>query len=391
MRFNKVIYIRYFPLTYKIYADFYMKEATDIGLDVEYWDLTNIFFKSEHDMEDSSHLCKTKKLNSYKEVDKQINEIKNISSTLFISIMTFEPRISRLYQILTKNNCILSVFGRNMFPVAENVLKKQKLIRKIKKVKFISLINYYKSKRFNIKIKKGKIKKYDIVFMGGTLGWKGIGRISEKDIESSEIVKVNSDDYDTYLKLKKNVPSILEDYILFLDEYLPLHPDVKLFKIKNVKPENYYPELCRYFDRIEKQFSMPVIIAAHPKAIRYKTEDFFEGRKVVFGKTVNLTEHSNFVLAHDSTSINFPVVFGKKIQFISSKNIMEGIISVHENVVSFSNYLGCNYQWFDEEAGRVELIDEINILKYDNYKYNYQTWKETENMMTSKIFINFLK
>lgn len=388
MRFKKIIYIRYMPLTYKIYNDFYMKEAIDFGVNVEYWDITDVLFKNKHNMEDSSHLCSVKKINSYKEVDKEIKKIDNLASTLFISIMTFEPRISNLYQILTRNKCVLSVFGRNMFPVPENVFEKKNLIRKIK---LSSVINYFKSTNFKAKINNRKIKKYDIVFMGGALGWQGIGRVSEKDFEASEIVKVNSDDYDTYLKLKKDPSFILKDYILFLDEYLPLHPDAKLFNIKNVKPEKYYPELCDYFDRVEKQFNMPVIIAAHPKALRYKTEDFFKGRKVLFDKTVNLTGNSHFVLAHDSTSINYPVAFGKKIHFISSINIRDGINSVHRRVISFSNYLGCNYQWFDEEKERVELIDEVNTLKYDNYKYNYQTWKETENIQSSQIFIDFLK
>jgi hypothetical protein len=229
------------------------------------------------------------------------------------------------------------------------------------------------------------------VFMGGSLGWTGIGRVTQKDFETSVIVKVNSDDYDSYLKLKKEPPFISEDYIMFLDEYLPLHPDAKLFKIKNVKPEDYYPELRKYFDRVEKQFNRPVVIGAHPKALRYKTEDFFGGRKVVFDKTVNLAANAQFILAHDSTSINYPVAFRKKIHFISSKNIRDGINSVHRRVICFSDYLGCNFQWFDEEKEKVELVDEISVVKYDNYKYNYQTWKETEDTLTSEIFINFLK
>lgn len=376
------------PLTYKIYNDFYMKEVEDIGVTVEYWDITTLFFKDSTSMEDSSHLCTIKKIKTYKEIDKDIKEIKNISSTLFVSIMTFEPRISRLYQILTKNDCVLSVFGRNMFPLAENNLSK---INFIKKIKLSSVIKYIKSKNFKNKIKSGKIKKYDIVFMGGAKGWQGIGRISKNDISTSEIVKVNSDDYDTFLKMKSNKSFIFNNYILFLDEYLPLHPDTQLFNIGNVAPEKYYPELCSYFDRVEEQFKKPIIIAAHPKALRYKTEDFFGGRKVVFDNTVNLTQNADFVLAHDSTSINYPIAFGIKIHFITSKNIMNGINSVHRNVISFSKSLGCNYQWFDNDNEIVELVEDIVKEKYENYKYNYQTSIETENISTKEIFIKFLK
>ena len=37
MRFDKIIYIRYIPLTVKIYEDYYMSEALDSGFEVEYW------------------------------------------------------------------------------------------------------------------------------------------------------------------------------------------------------------------------------------------------------------------------------------------------------------------------------------------------------------------
>ena len=207
---------------------------------------------------------------------------------------------------------------------------------------------------------------------------------------NAEIVKVNSDDYDNALSLKGSNPLINSDYILFLDEYLPLHPDTLLFKIKNVTVNQYYPELNKYFDLVEKQYGMPVVIAAHPKAIRYKNEDFFNGRKVFFDKTSQLTEHAHFVLAHDTTSINYAVSFNKKLHFITSSNIFHNINMVHRNVVNFSDFLGCNRQWFDKSEP-VNLIDKLPKTNYSKYKYEFQTSLETENRLTKDIFIEFLK
>ena len=375
------------PLTLKVYDDFYMKEAIGLGLNVEYWDLTSLFFKPNQNIEDSSHLCSVKKIKSYIEFETKIEDLNNLNSTLFISIMTFEPRISKLYRILTKHNCTLSVFGRNMFPLPE--ISKNYLILSIYLLK--KIFSYVKSLNFILMIKSGRIKKYDIVFLGGTFGWQGIGRVSKKYINNSEIVKVNSDDYDNYLEVKNTKTETSKKYILFLDEYLPLHPDTHLFKIKNVTPEKYYPELCKFFSRIEDQFNMPVIIAAHPKAIRYETEDFFDGRKIIFGETAILTKSANFVLAHDSTSINYPICFNKKILFISSKNIHEGISDVHENTIRYARNLGCDFIWFDDLDKKVNPLKDVSLIKYKSYKYNYQTWPETEKSKTSDIFVEFLK
>lgn len=387
MRFEKVIYIRYMPLTKKIYSDFYMQEVIDAGLSVEYWDITPLFFKENSYLENSSNLINTKVFNSYLEIEEQIKLEPILSKVLFVSIMTFEGRVKKLYQIFTKYNCILSVFGRNMFPVAS---RPRTAFGILKRFRFSYVLNYIKLRRLVKLLKQGKIKKYDYAFIGGDLGWQGIGRVTEDDLIHTKKIKVNSDDYDNYLLLKDKKFAVEHEYILFLDEYLPLHPDTILFNIKNVKAEDYYPLLNKYFDRVEKQFNMPVIIAAHPKAARYKNEDFFSGRKVVFNETAQLTNSAYFVLAHDSTSINYPICFNKKIHFITSKSIMSGIEEVHRNVIHFANYLGCNYQIMDNVDEKINLIEALPNKNYDNYKYSFQTSTETELKLTKDIFIEFL-
>ena len=388
MRFKKLIYIRYIPLTQKVFEDFYMGEAMKAGLEVEYWDFTSIFFKNQFGLEDSSHLVTTKKFNSYTEIEKSLKLEQSIQDILFISIMTFEARIHKLYKLLTKFNCQLAVFGRNMFPVASTSIVS--LSDKISKISLSRVISFIKNKKLQHDIQNGVIKNYDFVFLGGKMGWLGIGNVRLNQILKAEIIKVNSDDYDNYLKLKDSENFIKYDYILFLDEYLPLHPDTNLFNIKNVKAEDYYPELNEFLTVVEKQFNKPVIIAAHPKASRYKEEDFFDGRKVYFGKTAELSKHAYFVIAHDTTSINYPIAFKNKLHFITSNNIEKGINMVHQNVIYFSKFLGCNYQYFNkkEKIDVVEILPEIN---YDNYKFDFQTWPETQNVKTCDIFINFLK
>jgi len=388
MRFNKIIYIRYIPLTAKIYKDFYMDEVVKVGIDVEYWDISALFFKQDFKQEDSSFLTNTRRINSYNELKKAIIELQPLSDKLFISIMTFEGRVLKLYKLFTKYNCTLAVFGRNMLPLSVQNNKSISYI--IKNLSFEKIKRYLDTKSIIKGKENGSIKSYDIMFLGGTEGWKGIGIINEKDVFKAEIVNVNSDDYDNYLMFKNDEPILTTDYILFLDEYLPLHPDTLLFDIKNVSEQQYYPELNAYFDRVEKQYEMPVVIAAHPKASRYKEEDFFNGRQVFFEKTLQLTKNAHFVLAHDTTSINYAISFEKKLHFITSKNIFNEINMVHRNTVNFANFLGCNLQWFDKEEP-INLIENFPLENYKRYRYGFQTSFETENKFSKDIFINFLK
>lgn len=42
MSYSKIIYIRYIPLTRKIYDDFYMQDVIANGIEVEYWDISRM-------------------------------------------------------------------------------------------------------------------------------------------------------------------------------------------------------------------------------------------------------------------------------------------------------------------------------------------------------------
>lgn len=389
MQLKKLVYIRYLPLTQKIYQDFYMREVTEIGIEVEYWDITSLFFKDVFAQEDSSSLTKTRKFKNYNELEIAISKEHELNKVLFLSIMTFEGRIGKLYRMFTKFNCNLSVIGRNMIPIYSG--KRMPLWKRLMQLNLGKVYGYLMTRKVLKEKAKGIIKKYDIVFLGGRKGWQGIGNVDPNEISSAQVVKLNSDDYDNYLTLKNAGPIVEGDYILFLDEYLPLHPDTSLFGIKNITPEQYYPELCDYFKRVEKQYSLPVIIAAHPKALKYKEKDYFSGRKIYFGKTAQLSKYASFVLAHDSTSINYPITFGKKLHFITSRNIENSINSVHRHVLDYAKYLGCNYQSFDDTDEAINLIETLPVENYNNYKYDFQTWPETEDKFSSEIFLEFIK
>jgi len=388
LKFNKVIYIRYNPLTQKVYNDFYFNEVESIGLKVEYWDVSSLFFKTIPGVEDSSFLTKTIKFNTYKEIEEQLKSERSLDKCLFISIMSFDQLIIKLYKLLTKYNCNLGVFGRNVLPFGANT--NMSILDYLKKINIKRISNFIKFKLLLKYLKNGKIKKYDYVFLAGNYGWRGIGRINQTDINNSIKININSDDYDVCTMLSNKIDST-NKYILFLDEYLPLHPDTILLGIKTIKPNDYYPELNKYFDFIEKKYGLPIIIAAHPKALEYHNKNYFNGRQVSFYQTAALTKNALFVIAHDSTSVNYPIYFNKKIHFITSDNIMNDIAEVHWNTLNFAKYLGCNYQYFDNYNDMLNIVEELPIRNYEQFKLDFHTSPETENKKTVDIFLNFLR
>lgn len=387
MRFDTLIYFRYIPLTAKIYDDFYMKAAIEAGVKVEYWDLSRLFFPNAFGLEDSSHLLgeRVVRFGSYAEIEARIRQ-QDISSTLFLSIVTYDRLVVRLFRLLTDCGCTLGVFGRNMFPAAPPFPRSLWCrLAGITPAKIRYRWNAWRAMRLKV---NGRIKGYDIIFQGGRQGCKGIGIVSPDELHRAQIVEVNSDDYDRYLALRDTPCGIEGEYILFLDEYLPLHPDTALFGLEIISPEEYYPALNAYFDRIETQFGQPVVVAAHPKAARYKETDYFQGRRVEFGLTGELVRDARFVLAHDSTSIAYAIAFGRPLHLITSRAIERGMEYVHRNVVEFARYTGCNWQYMDDDSP-IEVA-EVSAEGYQRYKYDFLCSPRTESMATQHIFINYL-
>ena len=83
-------------MTQKVYNDFYFKEVESIGLEVEYWDISRLFFKNIPGVEDSSYLAKTLKFNTYKEIEEKLKSESSLDKCLFISIMSFDYLVNNL-------------------------------------------------------------------------------------------------------------------------------------------------------------------------------------------------------------------------------------------------------------------------------------------------------
>lgn len=234
------------------------------------------------------------------------------------------------------------------------------------------------------------IKTNDILFIAGSKGYLALGQSNFKALPSIKIININSDDYDRYLLLNNASPIVTGPYILFLDEYFPFHPDTILFGIKNINPEKYYADINSYFDRMEQLYGLPVIISAHPKALLYKQRNYYHGRQVFFGKTPILTKYASFVLAHNSTAISFSVIFRKKLHFITSHTIESIMISVHNDILNFSKYLKCNYQYIDDEI-ELPVIQKISEEAYQKYEYEFLTSSLSKNKLTKDILIDYFK
>lgn len=385
---GKVIFIMTHPLIRKYYEDFYFDEIINNGFHLQYWDLSSIYY-SDLQIPDAIEDDYIFKINSIKEFERKVCEEKS-DKTLFVSQMTYEWSVLKIFRVLSKYNCITTVLSRGALPIPErsvsNFLKKNN----IKEI-FDKIYKYTKSKVPYFLKKIGYIKPYTFIFTAGYKGIGGIGVGYDMDLKYSKIIQLNSFDYDKFLEINnKEYSPISNKYCVFLDEYLPYHPDWDILNYGKVDPVEYYRTMNVFFEKIEVRFGVRVIIATHPKA-DYKTNPY-DNRELHKYDTARLVKDAEFTMAHMSSSINFAVLFKKKVLLL----ITEEYKNVYKNSSylmsqSFANSLNetlinCN-QDFPENID----ISKIDYDKYQKYKYNFLTSFESESKKSSKIIIDFLK
>ena len=134
------------------------------------------------------------------------------------------------------------------------------------------------------------------------------------------VIRGHAMDYDIVLRLK--CPPFAGDKIVFIDQYLPHHPERYLERgAPQVDAERYYPVMRAFFDRLERVLGLPVIISAHPRAHYEPKDPRFGGREIAYGQTAELVSTSKLVISHGSTAINFAVLLKKPLLLVTTDEL----------------------------------------------------------------------
>jgi hypothetical protein len=378
---HKIIYLCYLPLTAKIEKDFFITEACEHGFSVEYWDLTKIYFPGMSLVGeiDRSYV---RKVDDYTQFERMLssNEIKRCP---FVIAITFGGAVIKLHRLLTKHRCFLVFFARAGLPASntsESFLKK--LVNGYRRYLTIDKIRrMYLNQLAHLYRRTGLIKHYDLVFSAGAV------EASRYDGRSN-IVPLNHFDYDSYLCVKNRSGRIVNsEYCVFLDDNLVYDADLRIINERSVEPVTYFKSLSAFFERLEKEHNLKVIIAAHPKATYQGPE--FGGREIIEGKTNELVKDCRFAIAHYSTSISFAVLHKKPVVFIYTAE-MKGMFyfQLIKRLAAILEAKIINIDAFHDD-------DELQItspdhLRYDDYKYKYLTSRSTESKLSADVFIQHM-
>ncbi|MGE6353875.1 hypothetical protein ACQKCJ_08335 [Flavobacterium sp. NPDC079362] len=372
---KNLVYIGYQPLTQKVMEDFFIKDFILDGYNVQYWDLSEIYFPEVNFLNaiNENWIVKVCEISQLKRL------LDNEDEECFYFInFPYEWFVIKVFKLLTKYDVKTGIIARGMLPLP-SFSYDLSLTNFLLKLNFKKIVKFTQNKISFLLKKNGFIKPFDLVFYTGNESLKILGTGFQTDIKSANLIPINSSDYEKYLKTKSTIPEFVGKYVVFLDEYLPFHPDWEMFKIETLEASKYYESLNNFFAEVEEKYGLKVIIAAHPKADKYNKENFFKGREVYFGKTVELVKNSEFVIAHMSTAVGFAATFEKKMIFIYTYDLYRIMRSQYNIIKYFSEIF--NTQLINIDSFVVSEIDtKIDKKRYNNFIFSYMTSVENRDI-----------
>jgi hypothetical protein len=230
----------------------------------------------------------------------------------------------------------------------------------------ISAINFFIKK---LPVSWFKFRPFSFLLVGGTAPYLSSfpGLINS----DTDILIVNSFDYDLHLEKRELGNFIKSEHVVFLDACGPFHPDYSISNFQfPCSVEDYYGYLNRIFKIIEDKFDCDVVIAAHPKSNYEKMPNIFQGRKVVRGETHDLVKNSKFVLSSQSTAMHFAVIYKKPILFLAINPHRKNELDL--KIESMASKVGkAPLYWTGENSINLEGELEIDKNMYSKFSDDY--------------------
>jgi len=206
-------------------------------------------------------------------------------------------------------------------------------------------------------------------------------------------IRSHAFDYDIYLQQKnRNSDKKHDNYAVFLDSGIVDHPDsARLGRIPEETADTYYPAICSFFDDFEKRMGMRVIIALHPRiVVSKKLVRMFGGRELIVKNTSRLVKNSKMVIAHNSTSINFAVLWRIPLLIITTTKIDRADYYTMKSIDNIfkTKRININKSYKDQDYNK---ISRGVVAQYDFYKEHLIKTNNSPKVNSATILINSLK
>lgn len=390
---KKIVYFVEASFDERDYRRFGIKIFEDNRFEVEVWDFTPFISPDGYQKANEPPDFKCPNWRLFQSEREALGAVSRLDATCFvISLIHYSPKTLSIHRLLSQKKikrCVdtmaLPIVDRSGIAITKRFSHKFRLLKwNTKWNTILSKILYSIPYRFI------NVNPADFVLARG----EKYGTVGLVVTAQTEIVWAHYYDYDIYLTERDTPGPIDINTGVFIDEYLPFHPDYAYSGLKNhfVIHDEYYASLRRFFDYLESEYGFKIIIAAHPRSRYEDHPDYFGGRPVIRGKTSELVKRSGFVIMHTSTAINFAVLYKKPVIIVTTDKYNEGCTEdpTPDWLAGFFEKKVHNLDYYPYEFDlQKELY--VDVKKYRAYKNDYIKKDGTEELQSWQILANIIK
>ena len=196
---------------------------------------------------------------------------------------------------------------------------------------------------------------------------------SWESIFAKKVIRIASNDFHRFNSeplLTSEETFNMSNFAVFVDDCLIESLDWRIIGADApIDKEIYFKTLNAFFDQIEIEHDVKVVIAGHPNTENnsaYKNN--FMDRSVVYSKTCALVQNAHFVMVHASTAVSYAVLAKKPIFTLTSTDIMKTHIG--RTVQAMTYALDTRLVNLDSPPKYLPLPD-LKTSKYIRYQESY--------------------
>jgi hypothetical protein len=209
---------------------------------------------------------------------------------------------------------------------------------------------------------------------------------SRYQINHGNNIYLHTYDYDVFLKNKhygSNIIDIKQPYILFIDQNFFDHKDQINASMKKWIPNEdiFIEEMRRFLEEVERQFEMPIVVAAHPVTSK-KIKEIYGNRQIVYGNTCAYTANAEMVISSSSGAMGYAVIYQKPILLYNNYQLRRNFFYM-ELQMPKARLLNAPIVDISTDLSDVKLKEYVT--KTDNNKYMEYL---TDDINNNELFMN---
>lgn len=295
-----------------------LDELLEMGYHIATLDASQIVDKEAFDRIPAAGLhderIESELVQSYQELDEYL---KNHRRDYYFLMFDYYYEVRKIYDLLTKYDVD---YGNITTALTDSAFTSDDYGHGVKDFDFGRLsVDKWKRIWFNRIVRRiGLHKPANFQLIGGKYHmdqvWKNC--CCKKGVTRQILIR--SYDYERFLRAKP-YDNNGKPYAVFLDQYMPYHPDFKDYSIWKIHiPEKeYFEQMHDILDVIRNRYGMEVIIAGHPRGSYEDHPDVWKGCKVVYGKSAELAKNASLIMTHFSQAITFSAMAHKPAMLLN--------------------------------------------------------------------------